>query len=368
LSSTAVCQNSETSTTQHPSKTSRIRGWFGHKKNAAKEAKLKQQALAIPSGSPVSVKTLQGAKTKGTLMAVSNSAVSVQPAGSSTQDIAFDSIKSLKKARGPRLNVAGGGPPQNEALNTSLGSIPAGSPVNFKLNDKTKVEGRYLGETSDSVNLQVPQGGTMTTRTIPKAQIAGVNVDKPGLFHKPKFESPELVRKRLSGMPAGSAMHFTTPSGQSVAGKLAGTTDTGFSVQSLEGDNIVTKDYPYDQVASVQPPTPSFTKRIPGLRPPGLQSAPQIKTAAMAIPVGSPLTLQMPDGSKTVGKLAGVTNDGLQVQSIQGGNVSTQSVPYDQIGSVQQGVPTPPSARAKKLGKAAAMVVVTGVISGALAR
>jgi hypothetical protein len=381
LSWPAIAQDTATQTPTHPSQSEsgaetevktaakkETKGWFGHKKHTANQNKMKQKALAIPSGDPVNVKTVDGSKVKGTLMGVSNSAVSVQPSGASTQNIDYSNIKSLKKGHGPRLDVSGTGAPQNDKLNASLGSIPQGSPVNFKLNDKTKVDGRYLGETGDAVNVQVPQDGKMTTRTIPKTQIAGVEMDKPGLFHKPKLESPELVKKRLSGMPVGSPLHFTTPNGQSVAGKLTGTTDTGFSVQSLESGNIVNTDYPYDQIASVKPPTPSFTKRIPGLRPPGLQSAPQIKTAAMAIPVGSPLTLQMPDGSKTIGKLAGVTNDGLQVQSIQGGNVATQNVPYDQIGSVQQGVPTPPSERAKKVGKAAAMVVVTGVISGALAR
>jgi hypothetical protein len=370
LSWPAICQDTATQATTHPSSEAKkgIKGWFGHKKHAANQEKMKQKALAIPSGDPVNVTTVDGSKVKGTLMGVSNSAVSVQPSGASTQNIAYSDIKSLKKGHGPRLNVSGAGAPQNDQLNNSLSAIPQGSPVNFKLNDKTKVDGRYLGETADAVNVQVPQDGKMTTRTIPKTQIAGVEMDKPGLFHKPKLESPELVKKRLSGMPVGSPLHFNTPNGQSVAGKLTGTTDTGFSVQSLEGGNIVNTDYPYDQVASVKPPTPSFTKRIPGLRPPGLESAPQIKTAAMAIPVGSPLTLQMPNGSKTVGKLAGVTNDSLQVQSIQGGNLSTQTVPYDQIGSIQQGVPTPPSERAKKVGKAAVMVVVTGVISGALAR
>ncbi len=366
-----ICQdNPKTAATQAKETTaSGIKGWFKHKKspNSKKVNETKQKALKIPAGSQVKLKTTDGVKTKGTLTSVSNDAISVMPGTAAAQSIAYGNIKSLKKTRGPRLTVSNGAP-ANPKLNSSLDAIPPGSPVNLKLNDKTQLQGRYQSETADNVDVQVPQDGKMVTRTIPKAQIAGVSVAKPGLFHKPKLESPDLEKKRISALPVGSPINFKTPNGQPVSGKLAGTTDTGFSVQTLEGGNIVTKDYPYDQVASVKPPTPSFKQRIPGLHAPKLQTGPQIKAAALGIPAGSPVTLKMPDGSKTVGKLMGVSNDGLQVQSVQGGNIVNQSVGYDQIGSIQQGVPTPPSTRAKKIGKAGLMVIVTGVVSGVLAK
>jgi hypothetical protein len=88
----------------------------------------------------------------------------------------------------------------------------------------------------------------------------------------------------------------------------------------------------------------------------------------MDIPVDSLVTLQMPDGSKTTGRLMGVTNDGMQVQSLKAGNVVTQNVGFDQIGSIKQGVPITPTDRAKQYGKTAAILIVMGAISGALAR
>ena len=62
----------------------------------------------------------------------------------------------------------------------------------------------------------------------------------------------------------------------------------------------------------------------------------------------------------------GVTNDGMQVQSLKAGNVVSQNVGFDQIGSVKQGVPISPTDRAKQYGKTAALVIVTGIISGAI--
>jgi hypothetical protein len=88
----------------------------------------------------------------------------------------------------------------------------------------------------------------------------------------------------------------------------------------------------------------------------------------MGIPTDSRVTLRIPNGTETVGKLMGVSNDGLQVQSVQAGDIATQTVAYDQIGSIKQGVPTPPSARVKKMGRATLMVIVTGVVSGILAK
>ena len=78
-----------------------------------------------------------------------------------------------------------------------LRDVPQGSSVNLKLADKTKISGRYLGTTPDGVMVQTPQDGRMVDRTIPSDQIASVQPDKPGLIHTPKFESPDLVRKKF---------------------------------------------------------------------------------------------------------------------------------------------------------------------------
>jgi hypothetical protein len=90
---------------------------------------------------------------------------------------------------------------------------------------------------------------------------------------------------------------------------------------------------------SMDTANPGIKQHIPGLHSPALQSGPLIKAAAMDVPVGSLVTLQMPDGSKTAGRLMGVTNDGMQVQSLKAGNVVTQNVGFDQIASIKQGVP-----------------------------
>jgi len=358
-----ACQDTVTNTAKEAKNTatSRVKGWF-KRRHTPKLEKTKQKALKIPTGSQVQVKSTDGTKVKGTLTEVTNDGIGVKTGKGPAQSFAYGRISSLKKTRGPNVGEDG----TLKEVDASLGNIPQGSAVNLKLADKTKVSGRYLGKTADGVKVQAPQGGKMVDRTIPTDQIASIQPDKPGLFSKPKFQSPDLAKKTVSAIPVGSSMDIKTPDGKNVSGKLTGVTDTGFAMQTLEGGDIVTKDLPYDQVASVKRPNPRIKQRIPGLRAPALQSGPQIKAAAMDIPVGSLVTLQMPDGSRSTGRLMGVTNDGMQVQSLKAGNVVSQNVGFDQIGSVKQGVPISPTDRAKQYGKTAALVIVTGIISGAI--
>lgn len=325
---------------------------------------LKLRALRIPPGSNVKVVSTNGTKTQGVLTGMSNDAVSVKTAPqAAAQTLPFNAMSSLKKIRGKKFGVKKPG-----GVDASLGTIPEGSPVVAKLSDGSKVEGRYTGKTADGLTMQVPQGGQMTSRTIPLDQISSIKQPKHKLPGMPALQSPAMSKKVLSGLPVGSPVNVTMPNGQTVSGKYQGMTADGFSLQSLEGGNLVTKNLSFDQVASVKPPGIGIKKYIPGLHPPAMQTPGALKSAALAIPAGSPVTLAMPDGSKTSGKLMGVTNDGLQVQSMQAGNVVTQNVGFDQIGSIKQGVPLTASDRMKKVGKAGIMVIVTGAISGVLAK
>ncbi len=361
-----LCQGTVTNTAKQTENaaTGQVKGWF-KRRHTPKLGETKREALKIPTGSPVKVMSTDGTKVKGALTEVTNDGIRVKTGKGPAQSFAYDRISSLKKMRGPKMSLDG--TPNRGKLHASLGNIPQGAPVNLKLTDKTKISGRYLGKTADGIRVQTPQGDKMAERTIPSDEIAGVRPEKPGLFSKPKFQPPDLVKKTVSGVPVGSPMNIKTPDGKDVSGKLTGATDNGFTMQTLEGGNIVNKDLPYDQVASVKLPNSGIKQLIPGLHPPALQSGPQIKAAAMDIPAGSLVTLQMPDGSKSTGKLMGVTNDGMQVQSLKAGELVTQNVSFDQIGSVQQGLPVTPADRAKRYGRSAAMVVVTGLVSGALA-
>jgi hypothetical protein len=361
-----TCQDTATNTAKHTGNTAKAKVKEAKRHHGAKTEKIKQKTLEIPTGSPVKVESTDGTRMQGTLANVTNEGIGIRSGKGPVQNVAYGDIRSLKKTRGPRLGP--NGLPDTGKLNASLGNIPQGSAVNVKLANKSKLSGRYLGKEADSVRIQTPQDGKMVTQTIPEDQIASVHADKPGLFSKPRFQPPDLVKKTVSAVPVGSPMDIKTPDGKNVPGKLTGVTDDGFSLQALEGDNLVNKDLPYDQVASVKRPGGGIRQAIPGLHPPALQSAPQIRKAAMDVPAGSVVTLLMPNGNKTTGRLMGVTNDGMQVQSLKAGDVVTQNVGFDQIGSIKQGVPVSPTDRAKKYAVATVMVVVTGAISGALAR
>ncbi len=349
----------------------RTKGWFKrhHTSNSqeTKEEDIKQKALKIPTGSQVKIVSNDKTKVAGKLTKMTNEAVTVKTAGKNrTQSVPFTNISSIKKTRTPKFGSPG--LENTDRIDTSLAAIPKGTPVNLKLADKSKVSGRYEGRTANDMTVQVPQDGKMVDRKVALDQITSVKQPKPTFFSKPSLESPAIVKKTISGISPGSTMSVKTPGGETVDGKLMGTNDSGFSLQTLEGGNLVTKNMAFDQVASVKPTGLGVKNHIPGLHPPAVQASPQLKSEALAIPAGSPVTLQLPNGSKTTGKLMGVTNDGMQVQSLQAGNVVTQNVGYDQIGSIKQGAPTTASTRVKKAGTAAALVIVTGIISGALAK
>lgn len=362
----AFCRDKVTRTAKRTTAkaTSEVKGWF-HRKHKPKAAETKSKALRIPNGSPVAARSTNGEKVKGNLTKVTDEGVSIRSGKEPVQTLQFSQIEELKQTRG-RLAYPDGSF-DTRKVDALLGDIPENAPLTLKLADKEKVSGHYIGKSAGSVKVQTPEGGKMIDRTIPKDQITSIKAEKPGLFRKPKYQSPDLVRKTVSGAPVGSPLDIKTPDGRDVSGKLTASDENGFSVQALEDGKIVTKEILYDQVASVKRPSAGMRDRIPGMQPPALQSSSQLKSAAMGIPAGSPVTLALPDGTKKIGKLVGVTNEGMQVQSLRAGNVNTQTIGYDQIGSVKQGVPATPTDRAKKVGKAGAMVVVTGIISGALA-
>jgi hypothetical protein len=339
---------------------------------------LKMKAMNIPSGSPVSITGVDGAKISGTLEGMTNDGLSVrsvQNGRAVTQTIPYAQVKSLKGKKG-KVKLGHGGIQTPQMLDASIAGIPEGSPVNVKLADSSIVSGRFAGKTPDGgIAVQVPQAGGMTTRNLSLDQVASIKMPKgklPGMPGMPALQSPAMVKKALSGFPVGSPVNLNMPGGQMLSGKLAGMTATGFSLQTLEAGNLVTKNLSFDQVASVKPPSVGITKFIPGLRPPSLKTPAALKADAINIPAGSPVTLNMPDGSKIAGKLTGVTNDGVQIQGVQGGNLATQTLGYDQIGSIKQGVPVTKTARLKTVSKAAVGVIISaavaGLISGKIAR
>lgn len=324
----------------------------------------KMKAMQIPAGAPIALQTAGQGKLKGVLQGVTKDGLSIQPTGGAgaLQSIPFDQIVSLKQKGKPKPGQALQTP---KALDSSLTSIPEGAPVTFTLADKSQVSGRYAGKTPEGVAVKVPGAGdAMTTRTLPTAQIASVKRPTGKLPGMPGLQSPTMVKKSLSGIPEGSPVTLNMPGGGQLSGKMMGMTADGFSLQTLEGGNVVTKQMTFDQVAGVKPPSPGIRGRIPGLKRPGLQTPEMLKAKAMTLPTGSPLTVRMPDGTKTTGKLMAATNDGLQVQSLQGGELVTQNLGFDQIGSIQPGVPKTASGRAKTISKTVVTMAVTAAITG----
>lgn len=354
--STKSAKNTASSTTR------RVKGLF-KRRHTPKIDDTKRKALSIPTGSPVKVKSTDGSQTAGTLSAVTDQSITVRTEDDKAQQLPFDRIAGLKKTGSLKRGVSA----PHAAINHSLAEIPAGSPLTLKLADKSKLSGRYQGKTAEGVKMQVPEGDRLAERTVPLGQIAGVKQPKGKFFSKPSLQSPDMVKKTLTGIPIGSPLSMKTLGGKTFDGKLTGLTGSGFSMQTLDAGNIVNKKMSFDEAGSVKPEGLGIKQHIPGLHPPGLKTDTQLKSAALGIPVGSPVTLHMPDGTRSTGKLTGVSNDGIKVQSVQAGDLVTNDLTYDQVGSIKQGLPVTAATRAKKLGIAGAMVIVTGVVSGALA-
>ena len=106
------------------------------------------------------------------------------------------------------------------------------------------------------------------------------------------------------------------------------------------------------------------------VKPPklGIKGRHLCKHSPHGLPVGSPITLAMPGGKKVVGKLIGVKNKGLEVQSVDGGDLVTRNPGYDQIGSIKQGVPATASGRVKTIANTAVTIVVTSTITGIISK
>ena len=345
------------------SKSKRPRLHLKRKPVAAPDA-AKVKAMKIPAGAPVALRLADSKKITGTLDGMTTDGLSIRAfenGRSVTQSVPFAQIASLKQKGKAK---AGRGPQTPKMLDSSLTSIPEGAPVTFTLADNTQVSGRYAGKTPDGVGVKVPQGGQMATRNLALNQVAGVKQPKGKLPDVPGLQSPAMVKKSLSGIPAGSPVTLNMPGGGQLSGKMAEMTGEGFSLQTLEGGDLVTKKLAFDQVAGVKAPSAGLRGRIPGFKPPGLQTPEVLKAQALGLPTGSPLTLMMPDGSKTTGKLLATNNDGLQMQSMQGGNIVTQNVGFDQIGSIKPGVPKTASGRAKTISKTVVTLAITATITG----
>ncbi|MBM3786973.1 MAG: hypothetical protein FJW30_21660 [Acidobacteria bacterium] len=330
----------------------------------------RNKALAVPAGAPLTVKVAGRGPVKGTLQDMTSEGIKVRTETGGIESIAFDQISSLKKGKPNRMAVGTGMP---KALDTKLGDIPAGTPVTLTLADKTQVSGRYAGKSPDGVKVQVPGAGdSMITRTIPHAELARVKRPKGKLPGLPSLQSPVMVRKSLLGIPVGSPVALNMPGGSQLTGKLMGVTADGFSLQTFDAGNLVTKNLQFDQIASVKRPSPGFRGRIPGLKPPGLQTPEVLKTKALAIPAGTPLTVTLPDGTKSTGKLMGTTNEGMRLQRMEGGELKEQTLGFDEVGSIKKGVPVTPAGRFKGVSKTvitmAITAAVTGFISGKIAK
>jgi small nuclear ribonucleoprotein (snRNP)-like protein len=339
-------------------------GFRGKKKLSTEEAKLK--ALEIPTGAPVALRTADNKKVKGTLEGMTADGMvvrTVQDGRTSTQTIAFDQVSGLKQKGKPKKGSAG---QSAKALDASVAGIPEGTPVTVTLADKTKVTGRFAGQTPEGMAVKVPgqAGEGMTTRTFKAGEIAGVKQSTGKLPGMPSLQSPVMVKKSLSGIPVGSPVKLNMPGGALLSGKLMGLTADGFSLQTLEGGSLVTKQLRFDQVASVKRPSLGIRGMIPGLKPPGMQTPQMMKTKALAMPAGSPLTVTMPDGAKISGKLMGTTNEGLQLQNMQNGTLVNQTLSFDQIGSIKPGAPKTVSMRAKTVSRTVITMVVTAAVAG----
>jgi hypothetical protein len=341
---------------------------FGRRAKLLTPEAAQAKALQIPAGAPIALKTADGRKLKGAFEGMSADGISVRSFENGravTQTIPYNQVGSLKQKGRPKR---GRGPQSPQMLNASIDGLPAGAPVTVTLADKSQVSGRFAGKTPDGISVAAPGA---PNRTIPLDQIAGIQQPKGNLPGMPRLQSPTMVKKALS-LPSGSPVNLNMMGGGQLSGKLMETHADGFTLQTLEGGNLVNKRVSFDQVASVQPPKVSLARRLPGLKPPGLQTPAMLRTKALGLPAGSPLTVTMPDGSQTVGKLVGTTNDGIEVQSMQGGNLTTQTLSFDQIGSIKPGVPQTPAATAKRFSRTAVMTLVTaavaGFISGQLAR
>jgi hypothetical protein len=341
---------------------------FGRRAKLLTSEAAQAKALQIPTGSPIALKTADQRKLDGTFEGMSADGIAIRSFENGrtvTQTIPYNQVGSLKQKGRPRR---GRGPQSPQMLDASLAGLPAGAPVTVTLADKSQVSGRFAGKTPEGLSVAVPGA---PKRTIPLDQIAGIQQPKGKLPGMPKLQSPTMVKKALN-LPSGTPVNLNLMGGGTLSGKLMETYPGGFTLQTLEGGNLVTKQLSFDQIASVDPPKVSLARRIPGLRPPGLQTPAMLKAKALALPAGSPLTVNMPDGTQTVGKLVGSTDQGIQVQSLQGDNLVTQTLSFDQIGSIKPGVPQTPTARAKKLSRTVVVTLVTaavaGFISGQLAK
>lgn len=341
---------------------------FGRRAKLLTPEAAQAKALQIPSGAPIALKTADRRKLKGTFEGMSADGISVRSFENGravTQNIPYNQIGSLKQKGRPRR---GRGPQSPQMLDASIAGLPAGAPITVTLADKSQVSGRFAGKTPQGLSVATPGA---PNQTIPLDQIAGIQQPKGKLPGMPKLQSPTMVKKALN-LPAGSPVNLNLMGGGQLSGKLMETNADGFTLQTFEGGNLVTKKLSFDQVASVDPPKVSLARRIPGLRPPGLQTPAMLKAKALTLPAGSPLTVNMPDGSQTVGKLVGSTDAGIQVQSLQDGNLVTQTLNFDQIGSIKPGVPKTPTARAKGISRTVVVTLVTaavaGFISGQLAK
>jgi small nuclear ribonucleoprotein (snRNP)-like protein len=326
------------------------------------------KALGIANGSSVEVKTATS-KVTGVLEEVGNEGLRIRPSGGgSPVTVGFSEIKSLKRKGKPVGGLA------DPKLKAALGDLPEGEPVTLTLADNSQVSGRLTGQTPEGLELEVPGAdGSFTKRSIPRAQIAGVKVPKTGqLPGMPKVQSPVMVKKSLSAIPIGSPVDLTLPGGKPLSGKLMGMSADGFSLQTLEGGSFVTKQLAFNQVAGVKRPGLGVKGLVPGLRPPGVQTPDALRRKALGIPMGSPMTVTMPDGTKSVGKLQGVSNDGIVLQSMQGGKLADRSLAFADIGSMKIGEPKTPQQRVLGMSKRTAITMVTaaltGFISGLIAR
>jgi hypothetical protein len=333
------------------------------------------KALSIPNGSPVAVRTSDGGKLRGVLESLSGNEMTLRMLEGNrfvSKAIPLAQIAGLKKkGKVPRPSMGGGGGGMGmpgAGLDGALGGIPEGAPVTATLADKSTVNGRFAGRSAEGVGIQVP--GEMTPRKIPMDQLAGIRQPKNGkLPGMPKLQSPSMVKKSLSGIPIGSPVNLTMPGGAALSGKMMGMDAKGFSLQTLEGSNLVTKQLTFDQVAGVKMPR---RPGIPGFRKPGLQTPEALKAKALNIPTGSPVTVNMPGGQQFTGKFLGASNEGMQIQGMQGSELVTQTLPYDAVGSLKTGAPVTLGSRARGLAKQSVSIIVTagaaGLLSGILSR
>ncbi len=64
----------------------------------------------------------------------------------------------------------------------------------------------------------------------------------------------------------------------------------------------------------------------------------KLKTRLINVPTGSPLRVKTRDGAEVAGTLTALTNEGMQIQALVGGNIESRTLPFSDIDGLKTGV------------------------------